>query len=100
MPGRRVARIRIYGLVQKVGYRMWTERQALMRGLEGWVRNRSDGTVEAVFAGPPDLVEAMIDLCRTGPSKASVERVDVEEASDVDLSMRSSGVGFDVLPTE
>src|SRR5262249_52467947 len=60
-------RVVIRGRVQGVGYRAWTEYAALDLGLEGWVRNRRDGTVEALFAGSADAVEAMLDACRQGP---------------------------------
>jgi acylphosphatase len=60
-----IVRVTIRGRVQGVGYRYWLEQQA--RGLEGWVRNRRDGSVEALFAGPADAVSAMIASCRRGP---------------------------------
>ena len=63
----------IRGRVQGVGYRAWAEYTALERGLEGWVRNRRDGSVEAVFAGPPEAVAAMIAACRHGPSGSRVD---------------------------
>ena len=68
-----VRHVVIRGRVQRVGYRAWTEHMALQRGLEGWVRNRPDGTVEAVFAGPASVVEAMIEACRRGPPGAQVD---------------------------
>jgi len=55
------------GRVQGVGYRYWVEQQARARGLEGWVRNRRDGRVEALFAGPPDVVSGMICVMPTRP---------------------------------
>jgi acylphosphatase len=87
-------RVVIDGRVQGVGYRAWVEAEALARGLSGWVRNRRDGTVEAVFDGDPAKVEAMISACRSGPRMASVEKVDVTalEAEDVPE-------GFRTLPT-
>jgi acylphosphatase len=54
-PNLRAAHVRIVGRVQGVGYRAWTVDEARRRGLSGWVRNRSDGDVEAVFSGPPAL---------------------------------------------
>ena len=69
----------IYGFVQGVGFRFAVERAADSRGVTGWVRNRPDGTVEAVFEGEPEDVEALVDFCRRGPRGAEVERVDVEE---------------------
>lgn len=64
---RRVVRAEIHGRVQRVGFRAWTEREARARGLDGWVRNRADGTVEAVFAGSEAAVEAMLAACADGP---------------------------------
>ena len=55
------------------------ERAANLRGVYGWVRNRADGAVEAVFEGEPDDVEALLEFCRRGPRGADVERVDVVE---------------------
>jgi acylphosphatase len=69
----------IYGFVQGVGFRFGVERAASVRGVSGWVRNRADGAVEAVFEGEPDDVEALVDFCRLGPRGADVDRVDVEE---------------------
>jgi acylphosphatase len=69
----------IYGFVQGVGFRFGVERAALSRGVAGWVRNRADGAVEAVFEGEPEDVEALVEFCRRGPRGAVVERVDVEE---------------------
>ena len=57
----------ISGRVQGVWYRAWTQNQAANRGLTGWVRNRKDGSVEAVFHGPKHSVADMIATCRTGP---------------------------------
>lgn len=71
------AHVIVRGRVQGVSYRAWTEREARARGLSGWVRNRSDGTVEAVFEGPADDVRAMIEACRVGPPAAAVTGLDV-----------------------
>ena len=68
--------VRIEGRVQGVWYRGWTVQQASRRGLNGWVRNRRDGSVEAVFSGPPDQVEDMLRACQDGPPSARVTRVD------------------------
>lgn len=68
--------LRIHGLVQGVGYRNALQAQATRLGLAGWVRNRSDGTVEALVAGPADAVEALIEWSRRGPPAARVSRVD------------------------
>jgi len=69
-------RVRIHGRVQGVWYRAWTAQTARGLGLSGWVRNRRDGTVEAVFAGPASAVEEMITACRDGPPAARVEAID------------------------
>ena len=61
---------RIAGRVQGVGYRDWTRKRAERLGLSGWVRNRSDGTVEALFHGSAESVGAMLELCRKGPPLA------------------------------
>ena len=68
-------RVRITGRVQGVWYRGWTVDQARRLGLSGWVRNRRDGSVEAVFAGPERAVRAMFELCRQGPPAALVSDV-------------------------
>jgi acylphosphatase len=75
-----------HGYVQGVGFRDGVERAARSRGVAGWVRNRSDGTVEAVFEGEPDDVEVLVDFCREGPRGAEVERLEVEEESVEGLS--------------
>jgi acylphosphatase len=71
--------ILIYGFVQGVGFRFALQRAASSRGVSGWVRNRPDGAVEAVFEGEREDVEALVDFCRRGPRGAEVERVEVEE---------------------
>jgi acylphosphatase len=62
-----------------VFFRDTTRRQATTRGVAGWVRNRPDSTVEAVFEGEPDAVEAMVAFCRQGPRGAAVESVEVSD---------------------
>jgi acylphosphatase len=94
-----VRHVVVRGRVQRVGYRAWTEHTALQRGLEGWVRNRSDGTVEAVFAGPPSVVEAMIEACRRGPPGAQVDAIDTRDGDLGDVALRRRGEMFSVLPT-
>ena len=69
----------VYGRVQGVFFRDTTRRHARTAGVAGWVSNRPDGAVEAVFEGPPDAVEALVRFVRDGPRGASVERVDVAE---------------------
>lgn len=68
-------RVRIEGRVQGVWFRAWTVKEACARGLRGWVRNRRDGAVEALFAGPEADVRAMITLCWDGPPAARVVSV-------------------------
>ena len=68
-------RLRITGRVQGVGYRLWAARTATSLGLRGWVRNRSDGAVEALVTGPRERVAAMIEACREGPRGARVAEV-------------------------
>lgn len=76
----------VHGFVQGVGFRFAVERAAGSRGVSGWVRNRPDGTVEAVFEGEPDDVEALVGFCRRGPRGAEVERVDVAVESPEGLT--------------
>jgi acylphosphatase len=85
--------------VQGVGYRAWVERQAIVRGLEGWVRNRRDGSVEAVFAGPEDVVSNVIASCRRGPPSARVDGVEDEAGNQDMLNLRRAGERFSVLGT-
>jgi acylphosphatase len=66
-----------------VFFRASCRRRAADLGLAGWVRNRADGAVEAVFEGEPGAVAAMLDWCREGPPDASVEAVDVSEEPPV-----------------
>ncbi len=72
---KRTVTVRIEGGVQGVYFRAWTEQAARGLGLHGWVRNRRDGSVEAVFSGPSSKVEAMLRLCAEGPTDAAVTEV-------------------------
>ena len=72
------AHVTVRGSVQGVGFRFSTAERARSRSVSGWVRNRPDGTVEAVFEGAPDAVEALIAWCRRGPAGARVDDVKVE----------------------
>lgn len=69
---RKSVRVRIEGRVQGVGFRAWVERKAVGHGLDGWVRNRRDGGVEAVFAGPATTVDTMVAECHQGPRSSTV----------------------------
>lgn len=94
MTARRQLLVRLHGKVQGVWFRAWTEREARRLGLDGWVRNRSDGTVEALFAGPVAAVEAMLRLCGEGPPMAEVRRVETSETE------ATVAPGFEQRPTE
>jgi acylphosphatase len=72
-------RVVVHGHVQGVFFRDTTVRRAVERGVAGWVRNNPDGTVEAVFEGDPEAVEAMVRFAHDGPRGAIVERVEVTE---------------------
>ena len=96
---RAILLVTIRGRVQGVGYRAWVEYQAMASGLEGWVRNRRDCSVEALFAGPASAVAEMVALCRHGPSSARVTAVLSEPAGAEQLALRPAGERFSVLPT-
>ena len=84
-------RVRIKGRVQGVWYRGWTVDQARRLGLSGWVRNRSDGSVEAVFCGPEAAVRAAVELCREGPPAARVREVTEDmESGPVERGFRQA----------
>lgn len=81
-------RLTILGRVQGVGYRAWMADKALQLGLDGWVRNRADGAVEALIAGDVAAVEEMSRMCRRGPRMAEVVEI------DEDLAEPPDGPGF------
>ncbi|GAQ77710.1 acylphosphatase [Klebsormidium nitens] len=87
---RQTVRASIRGVVQGVFYRAWTKETADSLGLDGWVRNLPDGSVEAVFSGPSSSVDQMLTLSKRGPKSARVEQVDVEPYKD------DVGKGFEV----
>jgi acylphosphatase len=99
LSGQVVRHVIVSGRVQGCGFRAWTERQARARGLEGWVRNRRDGNVEAVFCGPAAAVEAMIASCHEGPAFARVTGVVVRDGDASHLAARPAGEAFVVLST-
>jgi acylphosphatase len=88
----------VRGRVQGVGFRAFVEDEAHARGLEGWVRNRRDGSVEAVFAGAAESVADMLAACRQGPIGSRVEALYEREGTADDLAQRR-GERFAVLPT-
>ena len=83
----------VEGRVQGVGFRAHVEREAKTRGLKDWVRNRSDGSVEAVFSGEEEDVQSMIVACHRGPRMSLVRNVKCEPHPPGDWR------GFDVWPT-
>lgn len=93
MTDRLTWRVVVSGRVQGVGYREWTRRTAEAAGLEGWVRNRRDGTVEAVVAGDAGAVRAMVEHMRAGPRAASVTRIETEPVPP------EGRRGFEILPS-
>jgi len=86
-------KVRIYGRIQGVWYRGWTETEANELGLFGWVRNRQDGSVEALLIGQKPSVDIMLKRLGEGPPAAKVERVETEEARGVAPNR------FEVKPT-
>ena len=83
-------RVVAHGRVQGVFFRDTVSSEADSRGVAGWVKNRDDGTVEAVFEGAPDAVQAMVDLCGSGPESADVAKLEAGEEEPEGLS------GFEV----
>ena len=92
---RKTIRLKIFGQVQGVFYRAWTVAEATKRRLDGWVRNRSDGSVEAVISGPPSKVDELVAACRIGPPRAQVTRIDMGEVAESE----AHGPGFRQSPT-
>ena len=92
-------RVVVRGRVQGVGFRAFVEDEARQRRIAGWVRNRRDGSVEAVFAGSLDEVERITAAVRHGPPGARVDAVEVSQAGDEDLRQRLAGEVFSVLQT-
>ena len=83
----------VEGRVQGVGYRAFVEHEARLRGLRGWVRNRSDGSVEAVFAGDEEEIQSMIVACHRGPRLSNVRAVRTQAQTPGDWK------AFEVWPT-
>ena len=75
--GWKTVRLIIQGRVQGVSYRWWTVGEATKRGLNGWVRNRRDGNVEALVSGLVEDVDAMVEACRQGPPAARVNDIEI-----------------------
>ena len=87
-------RLRISGRVQGVGFRESMRQEAQRLGVAGWVRNRMDGSVEAVVQGSADQVDAIVAWARRGPEQACVERMEVDGGADAEALK-----GFDTRPT-
>lgn len=87
----RRARLEIYGKVQGVFFRASTREKARETGVSGWVKNRRDGSVEAVLEGPEDAVDEVIEWAHEGPSRARVDNIDV-----VDEDYKGEFSGFQV----
>ncbi len=94
-----ICRAKFTGRVQGVGFRAFVEHEAHRQKLAGWVRNRRDGSVEAVFAGPPAVVEGVIEACRRGPIGARVDAVYRDEATEEDLAGGTPCELFSMRPT-
>ena len=94
-----IRHISVRGRVQGVGFRAFVEHEALKRGLGGWVRNRRDGSVEAVLSGETALVAAAVEACRRGPMGARVDALYEDDGSAEDLKLLRPGDVFSVLPT-
>jgi len=92
-------RLIIRGRVHGVGFRAFVEREAKERGLEGWVRNRRDGSVETMIAGDEIDLKAMIEVCGQGPAIARVDWLDIKDADAQELLKRQPGEKFSVLMT-
>ena len=75
-------RLTVHGRVQGVWYRGWTVDQARSLRLDGWVRNRRDGSVEILADGPEEAIAELVRRCREGPAAARVQRVEVEESEE------------------
>ena len=88
-----IRHVTVRGRVQGVGYRYFIEREAQLRDLEGWVRNRRDGSVEALVQGTELAIAAIIDWARRGPPGAHVASVLVSEAGP------ESAMSFEQRPT-
>lgn len=95
----KAAQVRILGRVQRVGFRYWTIDEASHRGLDGWVKNRVDGSVEAVFVGPLHEVDDMLAACAAGPPSAIVNCI-VESEIHEDEWCALVGQGFSARRTE
>jgi len=90
----RTVRVRARGRVQGVGFRAWTASHAARLGLDGWVRNLRDGSLEAVFSGTPEAVSRMVELACQGPRSSFVRNLEVDEELEVPAA------GFSQRPSQ
>jgi acylphosphatase len=86
-------RVRVFGAVQGVGYRAFVWRHALQLGLDGWVRNRFDGSVEVLAEGPPEALDRLAEILASGPRMSRVERVQ----SQTEAAGEEPMAGFTVI---
>ena len=91
--GHKALRLLIFGRVQGVFFRDWTVNAALKLGLNGWVRNRTDGTVEVMLVGENDAIDKMVQQCWVGPKKAKVDNIESTNAIGIVKN------GFEQKPT-
>jgi acylphosphatase len=94
-----ILHLMISGRVQGVSYRVWLKAEADARGLSGWTRNRANGDVEAVLAGPHETVRALCEICRSGPPMARVDQILMEEVEQAVLEAGGAMAAFAVLPS-
>lgn len=90
----KIIRLMISGRVQGVGYRAWLSAEARNRKISGWVRNRKDGSVEAVFCGPRENVDMLVNACYVGPPVARVSKIRIFPHTE-----RPASGTFSSLPT-
>ncbi len=95
-----IRRLSVRGRVQGVGYRVFVAEEAAARGVQGWVRNRRDGTVETVLAGSPDALGELMAALRRGPAGARVDAIEDQDGGAADLALRRAGEPFSILPTQ
>lgn len=94
----RIVSVRVQGHVQGVGFRAFVQREAERLGVEGWVRNRLNGDVEALFAGAARDVDVLVEACRRGPAHARVNALELH-APDHAVQKTLPASGFRLLPT-
>ncbi|MDG6933905.1 MAG: acylphosphatase [Nitrososphaerota archaeon] len=78
-----VTRIKVYGMVQGVGFRFFVRQQAVALGVSGLARNLSDGSVEVILEGPDDAIQMVIEACKVGPPNASVSKITLEKLQNI-----------------